>query len=330
MPKAVGIDLGTTNSVVSVLEAGEPTVIPNAEGARTTPSVVGFSQVRRSARRRGRQASGHHQPRPHHPFGQAPHGHELDRRHRRQEVHAAGDQRPHPAEAEARRRGLPGRHRHPGRHHRAGVLRRRPAHRHQGSRPDRRPRSAAHHQRAHRGRACLRPRQGGRRGPHRSRVRPRRRHVRRVGARDRRRRLRSEVDPRRHPPRWRRLGPARHRLAGRRVQEHRRRRPRPSTRWPCSASRKPAEKAKIELSSVQETTINLPFITATSDGPKHLDFKLTRSKFQELTADLVDRCKTPFEQAIKDAGLTLGRDRPRRHGRWLHPHARRARAGAEA
>ena len=64
------------------------------------------------------------------------------------------------------------------------------------------------------------------------------------------------------------------------------------------------EKAKIELSSVAETTINLPFITATSEGPKHLDLKLTRSKFQELTADLVDACKGPFEQAIADAGLT--------------------------
>ena len=65
-----------------------------------------------------------------------------------------------------------------------------------------------------------------------------------------------------------------------------------------------AEKAKIELSAVQETTINLPFITATNEGPKHLDLKLTRAKFQELTADLVDACKGPFEQAIKDAGLT--------------------------
>ncbi|MDQ2727941.1 MAG: molecular chaperone DnaK [Actinomycetota bacterium] len=64
------------------------------------------------------------------------------------------------------------------------------------------------------------------------------------------------------------------------------------------------EKAKIELSSVAETTINLPFITATSEGPKHLDLKLTRSKFQELTADLADACKGPFEQAIADAGLT--------------------------
>ncbi|HLI23750.1 MAG TPA: molecular chaperone DnaK, partial [Acidimicrobiales bacterium] len=65
-----------------------------------------------------------------------------------------------------------------------------------------------------------------------------------------------------------------------------------------------AEKAKIELSSVAETSINLPFITATNEGPKHLDLKLTRSKFQELTADLVDACKGPFEQAIRDAGLS--------------------------
>jgi molecular chaperone DnaK len=65
-----------------------------------------------------------------------------------------------------------------------------------------------------------------------------------------------------------------------------------------------AEKAKIELSAVQETTINLPFITATSEGPKHLDLKLTRAKFQELTEDLVDQCKGPFESAISDAGLS--------------------------
>ena len=65
-----------------------------------------------------------------------------------------------------------------------------------------------------------------------------------------------------------------------------------------------AEKAKIELSSVQETQINLPFITATSEGPKHLDVKLTRAKFNELTADLVERCKGPFDQAIADSGLS--------------------------
>ena len=65
-----------------------------------------------------------------------------------------------------------------------------------------------------------------------------------------------------------------------------------------------AEKAKIELSSVQETQINLPFVTATAEGPKHMDLTLTRAKFNELTADLVERCAGPFETAIKDAGLT--------------------------
>ncbi len=65
-----------------------------------------------------------------------------------------------------------------------------------------------------------------------------------------------------------------------------------------------AEKAKIELSQVQQTQINLPFITATAEGPLHLDEQLSRSKFQELTADLLDRCREPFDMAIKDAGLS--------------------------
>src|SRR6476659_968382 len=65
-----------------------------------------------------------------------------------------------------------------------------------------------------------------------------------------------------------------------------------------------AEKAKIELSQVQQTQINLPFITATPDGPLHLDETLTRSQFAQMTADLLERCRVPFEQAIKDAGLT--------------------------
>ena len=67
-----------------------------------------------------------------------------------------------------------------------------------------------------------------------------------------------------------------------------------------------AEKAKIELSQVQQTQINLPFITATDAGPLHLDYQLSRSKFEELTADLLQRTRVPFEQAIKDAGLTKG------------------------
>jgi molecular chaperone DnaK len=63
-----------------------------------------------------------------------------------------------------------------------------------------------------------------------------------------------------------------------------------------------AEKAKIELSQVTETTVNLPFITATSEGPLHLELKLTRAEFERMTEDLVQRCRTPFEQAISDWG----------------------------
>ncbi|MET7290672.1 molecular chaperone DnaK [Streptomyces griseoloalbus] len=69
--------------------------------------------------------------------------------------------------------------------------------------------------------------------------------------------------------------------------------------------REAAEKAKIELSSSSETTINLPYITASAEGPLHLDEKLTRAQFQELTEDLLERCKKPFHQAVKDAGVKL-------------------------
>lgn len=65
-----------------------------------------------------------------------------------------------------------------------------------------------------------------------------------------------------------------------------------------------AEKAKCELSSVVETNINLPFITADANGPKHLDLNLSRAKFEELSYDLLERCKKPVEQALSDAGLS--------------------------
>jgi molecular chaperone DnaK len=65
-----------------------------------------------------------------------------------------------------------------------------------------------------------------------------------------------------------------------------------------------AEKAKIELSQVNETSISLPFITANESGPKHLDMRITRAKFNELTRTLVERCRKPVEQALKDASLT--------------------------
>ena len=67
-----------------------------------------------------------------------------------------------------------------------------------------------------------------------------------------------------------------------------------------------AEKAKIELSQVQSTQINLPFITANANGPLHLDETLTRAKFQEMTSDLIERCRIPFEQALKDASVSKG------------------------
>src|ERR1039457_5136093 len=70
--------------------------------------------------------------------------------------------------------------------------------------------------------------------------------------------------------------------------------------------RESAEKAKIELSGSAETQINLPYITHSEQGPLHLDTKLTRAEFQRMTSDLLDRCKAPFKQVIKDAGVKLG------------------------
>jgi molecular chaperone DnaK len=69
--------------------------------------------------------------------------------------------------------------------------------------------------------------------------------------------------------------------------------------------REAAEKAKIELSQQAETTVNLPYITASAEGPLHLEVKVTRSEFQKMTSDLLDRTKGPFHQAIKDAGIKV-------------------------
>ncbi len=68
-----------------------------------------------------------------------------------------------------------------------------------------------------------------------------------------------------------------------------------------------AERAKIELSSAQETQINLPYITAGAEGPLHLDEKLTRAEFQRMTQDLLDRCRSPFNAVIADAGMSIGK-----------------------
>ncbi len=71
--------------------------------------------------------------------------------------------------------------------------------------------------------------------------------------------------------------------------------------------REAAEKAKIELSTMMETEVNLPYITADASGPKHLQIRLTRATFEQITRDLVDRCRVPFEQALKDAKLSAGK-----------------------
>ena len=234
MARAVGIDLGTTNSVVSVLEGGEPTVIANAEGSRTTPSVVAFAKngevlVGEVAKRQAVT--------------------NVDRTIRSVKRHmgtdwsvdidgkkytAAGDHRAGAAEAQARRRGLPRRDHHRRGDHRPGVLRGRPAPGHQGGRRDRGPQRPAHRQRADRGRPGLRPRQGRERPDH-PRLRPRWRHVRRVPARDRRGRRRGQGDQRRQPPRRRRLGPAGRRPPGEGSSRTATASTCPRTRWRCSA-----------------------------------------------------------------------------------------------
>ncbi len=68
--------------------------------------------------------------------------------------------------------------------------------------------------------------------------------------------------------------------------------------------REAAEKAKVELSTMMETDINLPYITADATGPKHLQIRITRSKFEQLTQDLVERCRRPFERALSDAKIS--------------------------
>jgi molecular chaperone DnaK len=77
-----------------------------------------------------------------------------------------------------------------------------------------------------------------------------------------------------------------------------------SDRQALQRLREAAEKAKIELSTVMETEINLPYVTADASGPKHLQLKLSRAKFEQMTEDLLQRCRTPFEAALKDAGLS--------------------------
>ena len=162
MARTIGIDLGTTNSVIATIEGGEPIVIPNAEGERLTPSVVAITRsgerlVGRFARRQavtnpentvfsikrfmGRKFNDPAVQRDKklvpYKIQAAPNGDVQVKMGDR--LQPAGSLRDDPAEAEGRRRGLPGREGRPGGDHRPGLLRRRPAPGDQGRRPDRRP-----------------------------------------------------------------------------------------------------------------------------------------------------------------------------------------------
>ena len=253
MAKIIGIDLGTTNSCVAIMEGGKPKVIENSEGSRTTPSVVAYTEDGEVLVGALGQAPGGHQRQEHHLRGEAPHrpqvrregnaeGHQADalqdraRRQRRrlgrgarQEDLAAGGLGADPAQDEEDRRGLPRRGSDRGGDHRPGLLQRLAAPGHQGRRAHRRPGRQAHHQRADRGGARLRHGQGGQEGHQDRGLRPGRRHVRHLDHRDRRRRgreaVRGALHQRRHLPRRRGLRPAPDRLHRRRVQEGPGRRP---------------------------------------------------------------------------------------------------------
>ena len=218
MARAVGIDLGTTNSVVAVLEGGEPTVIANSEGSRTTPSVVAFAKngevlVGQAAKHQAvtnvdrtiRSVKRH--------MGTDWTTPDIDgKKYTAQEISARVLQKLK-RDAES----------YLGEPITDAVITvpayfndaQRQATKEAGA--DRGPQRAAHRQRADRRRAGLRPGQG-REGADHPGLRPRWRHVRRLAAGDRRGRRRGQGDQRRQPPRWRRLGRADHQLARRQVQ----------------------------------------------------------------------------------------------------------------
>ena len=223
MAKVIGIDLGTTNSCVAVMEGGKPKVIENSEGARTTPSTVAFTKD--GERLIGQPAKRQAVTNPDNTIFAVKRliGRRFDDPITKKDTELvpykivkgangdawvqAGGKDYSPSQISAfilqkmkeTAEAYPGRERHASGHHRPRLLQRRAAPGDQGRRPDRRSRSAAHHQRADRGSARLWPRQG-RRQDDRG-LRPWRRHVRRLDPRDRRRRVRSEVDQRRHLPR---------------------------------------------------------------------------------------------------------------------------------
>ena len=304
MAKAVGIDLGTTNSVVAVLEAGEPVVIPNAEGSRTTPSVVGFSKtgevlVGEVAKRQAIT--------------------NPDRTIRSVKRHMGTgwtvdiDGKAYTAQEISAR--ILGKLKRDAEAYLGDTVTQAvitvPAYFDDAQRtatkeagPDRRARGPPHRQRADRGRPRLRPRQGGRRAD-RARLRPRWRHVRRLGARDRRRRLRGEVDRRQHQARRRRLGRQGHGLARDRVQEHRGRRPvgrQDGHAAPQGGGREGQDRAVHRPGDPDQPAVH----HGDRRGPQAPRPQAHPGEVQRADrATWSTRARGPFEQAIKDAGFSL-------------------------
>jgi len=91
-----------------------------------------------------------------------------------------------------------------------------------------------------------------------------------------------------------------------------------------------SEKAKMELSTLLETEVNLPFITADASGPKHLQMKLTRARFEQMVEDIVQRSIPPCKQALADAGMTPCPDQRSGYGGRPDPHAARSATGARS
>ena len=213
-------------------------------------------------------------------------------------------QRDDPAEAEGGRRSIPGRDRHRGRHHGPGLLQRQPAPGHQGRRQDRRPRSAAHHQRADSCCAGLRSGQeedekiavydlGG--GTFDISILEIGEGVFEVKSTNGDTHLGGDDFDQRIID-W--LVDEFKKDQG--IDLHK-------DRMALQRLKEAAEKAKIELSTMQQTDINLPFITADACGPKHLNLTLTRAKLEQLVGDLVERTMPADDSALKDAGSAPAR-----------------------